>query len=263
MPDVDTALLSIVWHDSPYTGAMDVLPLEWFSKEGVLRDRMHLVRAAGARSIGREKAKCNVRVRGAIADLDYEAFPAFNGKRENVLGVMRLQFESKKRLRPVQVLWRGKGEASFRPFSTTIGREEPRTSVTPNDVDLLQLAGSEGAKRLVLHLRRERRAKLVAAKKASVVAAGYPLACEACGFCFGKQYGKLGASYCEIHHRRQLADGEERATTLNDLAILCSNCHRMIHRTQPMLSVQSFAKRHLAAGLKWRRNLASRRPRKL
>jgi hypothetical protein len=246
MSDLDTALLSIVWHESPYTGAMDLLPLDWFSQDGVLRDRVHLVRAAGSRGAARDKAKCNVRVRGAIADLDYEAFPTFNKKHENVLGVMRLQFESKKRHRPIQVLWRGKGEATFQPYSTTIGREDPSTPTTPQDIDLLQVSDREGGRRLVLHLRRERSAKLVSAKKASVVAAGRSLACEACGFSFGEQYGNLGASYCEVHHRRQLAHREEGATTLRDLAIVCSNCHRMIHRTQPMLSVQSFAKHHLA-----------------
>ena len=27
---------------------------------------------------------------------------------------------------------------------------------------------------------------------------------------------------------------------LDDLAIVCSNCHRMIHRTKPMMSVEGF-----------------------
>jgi predicted HNH restriction endonuclease len=27
---------------------------------------------------------------------------------------------------------------------------------------------------------------------------------------------------------------------LDDLAIVCSNCHRMIHRTRPMMSVEEF-----------------------
>jgi 5-methylcytosine-specific restriction protein A len=41
----------------------------------------------------------------------------------------------------------------------------------------------------------------------------------------------------------RLADGV-RKTPLHDLAILCANCHRMIHRTHPMISVEEFADRY-------------------
>jgi 5-methylcytosine-specific restriction protein A len=81
---------------------------------------------------------------------------------------------------------------------------------------------------------------LVAAKKDAVLAAGGKLACEACTFIFEDKYGELGKNYCEVHHRKPFAVGHIRQTSLSDLAILCSNCHRMIHRTDPMLSVEEF-----------------------
>lgn len=54
------------------------------------------------------------------------------------------------------------------------------------------------------------------------------LTCEICG-CIEPE-GPLGESIFEIHHIPPLAAGEERGTKLGDLALLCANCHRMLHR---------------------------------
>ncbi len=52
-----------------------------------------------------------------------------------------------------------------------------------------------------------------------------------CGFCFEDVYGPLGAGYAHVHHLDALAGGDEPVvTTLDDLAIVCANCHAMIHR---------------------------------
>jgi predicted HNH restriction endonuclease len=63
------------------------------------------------------------------------------------------------------------------------------------------------------------------------------LRCEACGFDFFERYGRLGEGFIECHHRLPLGDGDERETTIDDLALLCANCHRMIHRTQPLVTI--------------------------
>jgi 5-methylcytosine-specific restriction protein A len=45
---------------------------------------------------------------------------------------------------------------------------------------------------------------------------------------------------CEVHHRIALGSGHgERRTRLADLAIVCSNCHRVIHRSKPMLTIEA------------------------
>ena len=52
-------------------------------------------------------------------------------------------------------------------------------------------------------------------------------------FNFEKTYGNLGRKYIEAHHLvpiRDLKKGERRKVTEHDFAVLCSNCHRMIHR---------------------------------
>lgn len=116
----------------------------------------------------------------------------------------------------------------------------PSLSVPP-DIDLPS-AGTEGALRLVSHLRRERDRAIVEAKKAAALNAKGRLCCEVCGFDFAATYGAYGEGFCEVHHLVPLsAASDSVTTTLDDLAIVCSNCHRIIHRSDPMLSVSQLS----------------------
>lgn len=101
---------------------------------------------------------------------------------------------------------------------------------------------SEGGRRMVSHLQRERKRErkraLIEAKKTAILSSKGNLSCEACGFDFSTTYGHLGDGFCEVHHLIPLSASDESVTTtLTDLAVLCSNCHRIIHRSDPMLSV--------------------------
>ncbi|MGI9229458.1 MAG: HNH endonuclease [Gammaproteobacteria bacterium] len=104
------------------------------------------------------------------------------------------------------------------------------------DIDL-NLSGKEGKSKLVTHLVRERDQTLVNNKKKQILTNKGKLACEVCGFDFHSVYGKLGTEFCEVHHKKSLAKAKgEVRTKLNDLAIVCSNCHRMLHR-QDLMSI--------------------------
>lgn len=110
------------------------------------------------------------------------------------------------------------------------------------DLDGLAPAAWEGKKRWQRHLRRERSVRIRNLKRDSVLRATGRLACEACGFEFRTKYGAIGDGFCEVHHDRPIGSGGPRITNLRELRILCSNCHRMIHRTNPMLKVTAFRK---------------------
>lgn len=89
-----------------------------------------------------------------------------------------------------------------------------------------------------LHLARERSRAAVARKKRAVLNQTGRLECEACGFDFAQTYGTLGEGFTECHHSLPLADLPfARQTRLTDLVIVCANCHRMLHRARPALSV--------------------------
>ena len=109
------------------------------------------------------------------------------------------------------------------------------------DLDLA-VSAAEGDPRLASHLRRERNRALIESKKAATLAATGSLCCEACHFNFAAVYGALGKGLCEVHHLVPLSASAKRVTTtLADLAVLCSNCHRIIHRSNPMLAVSELA----------------------
>lgn len=102
----------------------------------------------------------------------------------------------------------------------------------------------EGNPRLVAHLRRERNPSIIKKKKDSVLKATGKLRCEVCSFDFKDFYGKIGEGFCEVHHLQPLskADGIVE-TKLSDLAVICSNCHRIIHRLDPMPSIDKLSKK--------------------
>ena len=98
------------------------------------------------------------------------------------------------------------------------------------DVDIHDAEAAEGAQRLVLHLQRERSRAVVSAKKKQAAS----LNCEVCGFSFARAYGDLAGDYCEVHHLLPLSAVEEATKTrMKDLAILCANCHRVVHLRNP------------------------------
>lgn len=98
--------------------------------------------------------------------------------------------------------------------------------------------GEEGGVVMLLHKRYERDPKLVREKRKAAAATG-KLACEVCGFDFKATYGDLGEGYIEVHHTRPvhtLLAGTK--TKLDDLALLCANCHRMAHRRKAPLALK-------------------------
>ena len=99
-----------------------------------------------------------------------------------------------------------------------------------DELEDLDVSHGEGRLLISLHVRRERNRPLRAKKIMSVRSAGKPLACEVCEFNFETFYGRRGEGYVEVHHVVPLYISGEVATRVADLALVCSNCHRMIHR---------------------------------
>ena len=102
------------------------------------------------------------------------------------------------------------------------------------DVDIHTVEAEEGRRRLIQHLRRERNRTLVKNKKKLASC----LDCEICGFSFSRAYGSAIGDHCEVHHLVPLGEAEEiTRTRVEDLAILCANCHRVIHLRNPPYSL--------------------------
>lgn len=91
---------------------------------------------------------------------------------------------------------------------------------------------------LLTRLHRFRERRLAERRKAKALRQHGRLQCEACEFDFSARYGERGRGFIECHHVRpvsELTAGEK--TRLEDLTLLCANCHRMIHVRRPWLSI--------------------------
>ena len=101
----------------------------------------------------------------------------------------------------------------------------------------------EGGRALATHLRRERSRQLTEAKRRTQIAEQGQLQCEGCDLTAAQLPKKIGEACFEVHHRAPLGSMlAASATKLNDLAILCANCHRLIHRTNPLINVKALRK---------------------
>jgi hypothetical protein len=117
----------------------------------------------------------------------------------------------------------------------SLGGDAPPTPSSTPPWPEPELGAVEGELRRRLVRDRYREGALRDAKVATAIAASPDgrLRCEVprCGFDFAAVYAALGAGYAEVHHLRPLAEHDEpRLTTLDDLAVVCANCHAMIHR---------------------------------
>jgi 5-methylcytosine-specific restriction endonuclease McrA len=90
---------------------------------------------------------------------------------------------------------------------------------------------SEGTERFELrrHKYYERDPSIIAKVK-SAAKKNNRLFCEVCEFDFEKEYKNHGKGFIECHHKTPIAKGGVRKTTIADLALVCANCHRMLHK---------------------------------
>jgi 5-methylcytosine-specific restriction protein A len=84
------------------------------------------------------------------------------------------------------------------------------------------------------HRRYERDRKLVAKKKAAVLKRTGRLACEVCDFESSEAYDVEGV--IDVHHVVPLHKIGESVTTMNDLALVCPTCHRVLHKHRPIIT---------------------------
>lgn len=102
----------------------------------------------------------------------------------------------------------------------------------------------EGKLKERLHLARERNAELIRRAKEEASRLNGSLRCMCCGFDFFEKYGELGKGYIEAHHTKPVSELHEdgETTKVEDLALVCSNCHRMLHRRRPWLKMHELVK---------------------
>lgn len=92
----------------------------------------------------------------------------------------------------------------------------------------------EGSATQVTQTRYERN---VYARKECLKHYGY--SCSVCDFNFEKFYGSLGYKFIHVHHLTQVATikQEYKVNPIQDLRPVCPNCHSMLHKQNPPLTI--------------------------
>ena len=125
----------------------------------------------------------------------------------------------------------------LRSVAAAIRKNSPKLP-RPSAVDAEDEEFAEGKVLTRVHKLRERNSTLSRKKKSQMLARTGDLACEACEFSFASVYGELGDGFAECHHDKPVSELEpNEKTKLQDLSIVCANCHRMLHRARPWLTV--------------------------
>ncbi|MFC1876503.1 HNH endonuclease [Thermodesulfobacteriota bacterium] len=113
------------------------------------------------------------------------------------------------------------------------------TALAPVEIDDDEEA-KEGNVLLKLHKYRERNSNLVKRKKKAEMERKKKLECEVCNFDFFRCYGDIGKGFIECHHKKpvhMLKPNEK--TRISDLALVCANCHRMLHRNKQGITIEA------------------------
>lgn len=93
------------------------------------------------------------------------------------------------------------------------------------------------------HIARERSSALISQAKEQFKIKHKRLFCEACNFNFEEVYGERGLNYIEAHHTIPVSEMQpSQKTKISDIAMVCSNCHRILHRSRPWLTIAQIKK---------------------
>ena len=120
--------------------------------------------------------------------------------------------------------------------------------VYPDEIDP-QESFVEGARRKVTVNAYERNPK---ARQECLKEHGYK--CAVCEMSFEEYYGDIGRGFIHVHHIKELSSirGEYKVDPVKDLCPVCPNCHAMLHRETPALSVDEL-RLHLTNARRTRR----------
>lgn len=126
----------------------------------------------------------------------------------------------------------------------SISGEDVEKILSSNEIELSydDLSFPEGKAVLKTHISKERNRTLIKIAKDEFIKKNGKLFCEVCGFDFEFVYGDIGKNYIECHHLLPVSEiSENHQTKISELAMVCSNCHSMIHRKRPWLTKENIS----------------------
>jgi len=121
--------------------------------------------------------------------------------------------------------WQDRSDEELETFALAL-RAGLITNVLDGASSLPEVVRTEGAEKTFISVGYERDPEV---RKQAITFQG--LTCKVCKFNFEEFYGEIGKGYIEVHHLLPFPEAGERVTNPeSDVAVLCANCHRMVHR---------------------------------
>lgn len=107
-----------------------------------------------------------------------------------------------------------------------------KSSKSTNDSISNETSFLEGEKRASVTIARNPKLRVAAKKK-------WGVKCYCCGFEFEQFYGSLAKGAGIVHHLQPFTVAKEgrRKATVEDVRVVCANCHYVLHLTTPPMSV--------------------------
>jgi 5-methylcytosine-specific restriction protein A len=128
---------------------------------------------------------------------------------------------------------------AYRTLTFRGGFDEVIETSDSSDDDLPATASLVEKRQYRLHKRVERNRKAARLAKEH-----HGTRCQACALDFEEAYGPIGVGFIEAHHLRPIGSLQEGLAVeyqvATDFAVLCSNCHRMIHKTSDPSDLPAF-----------------------
>lgn len=126
--------LKILWlRPRSVRGELDVFPAVAFAKVGRTKEFTHHYFEFSERY----PAKCSLTVHEKHADLDYAAFPSFNKRWDNDLGILRLHFSDRRRNSLSDFDWKPASKKTFTSGWGTVAAEEDDSAAFVSDLQKL------------------------------------------------------------------------------------------------------------------------------
>jgi hypothetical protein len=121
---------------------------------------------------------------------------------------------------------------------TTPSSADKDDSASFNNTAVVEKVFIEGEKRAAVTMTRNSRLRTAAKRK-------WGLRCYCCGFDFEYFYGSIAKDFAIVHHLEPFSDaaGNLRESTVDDVRVLCANCHYVIHLETPPMDVDVLKER--------------------
>jgi hypothetical protein len=124
------------------------------------------------------------------------------------------------------------------------GLEEASPVTLVNEAERQKFTEGRATKALVKRIERSSEARRACIEHYMRENGWDHIECAICTFSFNQKYGEIGDGFIHIHHLKPLheIDEEYQVNPEDDLVPVCPNCHAMLHKETPPLTVKKLQK---------------------